>query len=67
MADLGSNLPVPIELPKETKSMKLLWVESQIKEKEAKILSTRRVLEGEELLLTTFRVKYEQLKNSRDA
>ena len=64
--DIGSKLPVNIEEPEETKSMKLLWVESKVRELESKICSLKRQLEGAELLKKEFEAKYTLLKTSLD-
>ena len=66
MGDLGSHYPVEITEPEETKNMKMLWVESKVKELESKIANLKRQLEGAELLRTECLAKYNMLKNSVD-
>lgn len=44
MADIGSRLPVPLDETVETKEMKLLWLESEIRQAEAKIAACKRTL-----------------------
>ena len=64
MADLNEHLPVPIEQPKETKNMKLMWLESRRHEMEKKICEFKRQLEGAELTLKSLQDAKERLINS---
>lgn len=55
MSDKGSRLPVPIDqIDRETKEMKRLWLDSEIKQIEAQILVKQR----ETLQLQAKLVKY---------
>lgn len=45
MADLGSYLPVPIEQTRETKAMKLKWLEAAKQEKISRIVHLKQNIE----------------------
>jgi hypothetical protein len=68
MADFGDKLPVPINREvKETKEMRKLWLDSQIKELEARISAKKRELLHLETLLTQTKQGFEMLEKSIDA
>lgn len=69
MSDLGVNerMPVPYEEPKETKSMKKLWVQGRIHEMEKQICNFKRQLEGAELTLKSLQEAKQRLEKSIDA
>lgn len=66
MADLNEHLPVPFETPKETKTMKIMWVESRMHETQKKICEFKRQLEGAELTLKSLQEAKQRLIKSVD-
>jgi len=65
--DRGDQLPVPINtVVKETKEMRKLWIDSQIKELEARMAAKRRELLHLETLLKQTQQGYDLLDKSVD-
>lgn len=63
MADIGSRLPIPIDqTDRDTKEMKRLWLDSEIKQLESQIASKQREL----LQLQAKLVKYKDGYNLID-
>ena len=68
MADFGDKLPVPIDREvKETKEMRKLWLDSQIKELEARISAKKRELLHLDTLLKQTKQGFEMLDKAIDA